>query len=741
LGYTGVYSETDRSEHSTETRTDVKIAIVYNRDSKRVINLFGMPNQEKIGLKTIQRVANGLKSGGHQVKTIEGDKDLLNNLEQFMPRVVKGELPGMVFNVSYGIQGQARYTHVPSILEMAGVPYVGSGPLAHSLALDKVVAKMIFQQNGIPTPRFAVLDDRGFDLPDLEFPLIVKPKNEAVSFGLRIVRNEDELREGAEVIFKEFRQPVLAEQYIDGREVNVGLLGNNPPETLPPVELIFGTEGPPIYTVEDKKRKSGREVGWQCPAELDSTTLDEARSIALKAFSALGCHDCARVDMRLDNAGNLYVLEINSLPSLGEHGSYTIAAAAVGLDFDRLVCRLVEVASSRYFGTPTPPSLVRTSGSPGDRVFTYLVERRDDIEKKVGEWVKLPSRTNDPTGIAEANKRISGFCHDMRLKPVPQYTDERSVTTWETRKGMEGGILLIAGVDVPNGIGTPSQMFRRDPEWLYGEGVGASRAPIICLQYALKALRSVRQLKNIPLGVLFYSDEGRESRYSHSFITAAAASAGSVLVLRPGNQNDNVVDQRRGWRKYVLKVTGKPRRLGKIHRKKDVLRWTMSAIDEMTRLTSKDDRLAVACSDMRTESYPQLLPHRISATILINYLDEKQAESAEAAIRKILESRDYGHSLELISDRPPFIRTKKRSGLYRSLRKTADQWEIPLHRESSLFPSVAGLVPSTSDVICGVGPVARDTDTPQESVLRISLVQRTLLLAQFLLKHAVSNNK
>jgi D-alanine-D-alanine ligase-like ATP-grasp enzyme len=96
-----------------------------------------------------------------------------------MPRVIKGELPGMVFNLSYGVQGQARYTHVPGILEMVGIPYVGSGPLAHSLALDKVVAKMIFRQNSLPTPDFVVLNDPGFEAPDLKYPLIVKPKNES----------------------------------------------------------------------------------------------------------------------------------------------------------------------------------------------------------------------------------------------------------------------------------------------------------------------------------------------------------------------------------------------------------------------------------------------------------------------------------------------------------------------------------------------------------------------------------
>ena len=95
----------------------MKIAVVYNRISKQVINLFGMPNREKYGLKSIKRITDALKKGGHQVIAFEGDKNLIDNLEDFMPQVMKGERPGMVFNLSYGIQGQARYTHVPGILE------------------------------------------------------------------------------------------------------------------------------------------------------------------------------------------------------------------------------------------------------------------------------------------------------------------------------------------------------------------------------------------------------------------------------------------------------------------------------------------------------------------------------------------------------------------------------------------------------------------------------------------------
>ena len=179
----------------------MKVAVIYNRESMKVINLIGALNPEKYRVEAIQRITKTLKASGHQVKTFEGDKHLIENLEEFMPAVVKGERPGMALNLAYGIQGYARYTHVPGILEMIGIPYVGSGPLAHSLSLDKVVAKILFKQNGLPTPDFAVLETPDFPTPDLKYPLIVKPKSGADSFGLKVVHNEPELREAAKGSF------------------------------------------------------------------------------------------------------------------------------------------------------------------------------------------------------------------------------------------------------------------------------------------------------------------------------------------------------------------------------------------------------------------------------------------------------------------------------------------------------------------------------------------------------------
>ena len=715
----------------------MKVAIIFNRESQSVINLFGIPNREKIGLETIKRISNALKDGGHNVVELEGDKDLIDKLEDFMPRVVKGERPGLAFNVSYGIQGQARYTHVPSILEMVGIPYVGSGPLAHSLALDKVVSKMIFRQHGLPTPDFAVLKDEGFPAPDLTYPLIVKPKNEAVSFGIEVVNNEAELRTAAQAIFDAFRQAVLCESYIEGRELNVGIIGNNPGEAFPPVELDFGT-GPHVYSYEDKTRKSGREIGFKAPADVSADVAKEAQRIAVEAFSSLGCYDCSRVDLRLDSEDKVYLLEINSLPSMGEHGSYVIGAETVGLTFGGLVNRLVEVASSRYFGTPHPPSIEAKKKKPSDHAFDFLTQRRDALEKEVEQWVSVHSRSSDQVGIRGVANELGERFVDMAMKPVESLTDLPFAWTWETSRGLDGGTLLICQIDVPQESDFPAQGFRRDPERLFGEGIASSRAQIVSAEYALRALRHQRRLRTAPIGVLCYADEGFDCEYSSGLITEASKRAAQVLVMRPGGFPNSLTTQRRGLRKYRFRSEGEPRRLGGTGKRPLLMKETFELLHSFARLGSRKDRLAITSVELRSDSFPMMHAHAFEATVMLSYLDRMSADKAESQMLHMLrDGYKFKARLELLSDRPPMKRRRPVQRLAGAYRKTAEVWEIPVSAGSSVWPSPAGLVPSEVPVICGVGPVGRDLHTPSESIERLSLLQRTLLLAQFLVQEHV----
>ena len=176
----------------------MKVAVIYNKktiDPADVINIYGIATKEHYNIKTVESVANALEKGGHTVQIIEGTMNAVEEMQEFMPKVVSGHGPGMVFNMAYGIQGHDRYTHLPAMLEMLGVPYTGSGPEAHAIVQDKVMTKIILQNNSLPTADFWVFSSPGDTFENLTFPVIVKPKMESTSMGMRIVHNWDDLRE------------------------------------------------------------------------------------------------------------------------------------------------------------------------------------------------------------------------------------------------------------------------------------------------------------------------------------------------------------------------------------------------------------------------------------------------------------------------------------------------------------------------------------------------------------------
>lgn len=718
----------------------MKIAIVYNRESQAVINLFGVPNREKYGLETINTIKEAMKAAGHQVKTFEGDKNLVRRLEEFMPSVISGERPGLVFNLSYGIQGRARYVHVPAILEMLGIPYVGSGPLTHAIALDKVITKTILLQKGLPTPKFAVLEKPDAPLAEdnLSFPLIIKPKDEAVSFGIRIVNNETELREGAQEIFKTFQTPTLVEEFIDGREINIGLLGNDPVEALPPVELKFG-EGEKIYTYEDKTNTSGREIEKVCPAELSEEEIRNLQSLAITAFKAIGCYDSARVDFRIDKNGNPFILEINSLASLGPGGSFVYAAGKVGLDYSALVNRLVNIASQRYFGKENDQKIEREISDPAIRVFNYLTAKRDKTEEELKNWTNLPSWTDDPVGLSSAVRKLETWLNKLGFKPMEAFTNNRSAWTWETKAGFKEGTLFVVPIDVPGEKGGYPIPFRREPEWLYGEGIASSRAGLVTALQVFEALRSVKRLKSAKIGIFVYSDEGRGMRYSGPFLRQAAAQAKQVLVLQPGYPGGKIVNQRRGSRKFNIVVEGDPLRIGfqtESGKKTDVLSWFIKQVEKIVALNHTEQKLSVAVQDVETERFSMLLSHRVRATVYVTYLDGDMADEAAQQIKKIFTSNRKGlqSHVEKLEERPSLLRRQKDKQLISKFKNLSENWKLPFGVISSLLPSAAGEVPEHIPVICGLAPAGREIYTPHEAVHRGELLQKALLLTLFLLE-------
>lgn len=260
----------------------------------------------------------------------------------------------IVFNLSTGIKGESRQSQIPAILEMLGIPYVGSGILAHAMALDKSVAKQIFKFHEVPTPNFQVFNT-GLEEMDssLKFPLIVKPACEGSGFGIHkdsVVYSEKELFKKVRELLKQYQPPVLVEEFIEGREFTVGIIGNGKDKTILPILEIDFKDIPEeygkFYTFE-VKTDFGDETNFYCPAPLSKEIEKAIKENASKAFDALGCRDIARVDVRLED-DKPYIIEINSLPGLKPvYSDLPKMAEAAGMSYEELIMQILKEAIER----------------------------------------------------------------------------------------------------------------------------------------------------------------------------------------------------------------------------------------------------------------------------------------------------------------------------------------------------------------------------------------------------------
>jgi acetylornithine deacetylase/succinyl-diaminopimelate desuccinylase-like protein len=233
---------------------------------------------------------------------------------------------------------------------------------------------------------------------------------------------------------------------------------------------------------------------------------------------------------------------------------------------------------------------------------------------------------------------------------------------------------------------------------------------------------------------MYYGDEGRDCVESSDEIRRAAARASRVLVLRPGNSGDRYLTQRRGLRRFDLRIRGTARRPGQGGRQPDVLRWAWERLEQACALSSKRDRVAVSVSDLKTRGFPNLLPHEVVAQVVVSYVDPAVADRVAGEVHALLTDKRDGLQVRWTQavDRPSMQRRPVNEPLLEAIRTAAGRWEVPFDEDSSLMPSPAGLVPDGVAVVCGVGPSATETFTAQESVERIGVVQRTLTLAQLL---------
>ncbi len=292
--------------------------------------------------ETVNAITSALETKGHNVDFIDVEQP---NLFTFF----KKNRVDMVFNIAEGKTGRYRESEVPAILDYLNIPYTGSNTLSLAVALNKALTKKILKAEGIPTPAFQIFS-KGNEKLDaaLRFPLIVKPNYEGSAKGINktnVVHSPRELFDKVRETIDFYKQGVLVEEFIEGRELTVGILENGKAQVLPILEIDFSTcsgSGEYFYSWRMKEYQGNAEMGltptFHCPAKLDAETERKVKEAALKTHSAIGCLDISRTDIRLSRDNIPYVLEINPLPGLDpKESNFPIMAYAAGMTYEDLI--------------------------------------------------------------------------------------------------------------------------------------------------------------------------------------------------------------------------------------------------------------------------------------------------------------------------------------------------------------------------------------------------------------------
>jgi D-alanine-D-alanine ligase len=325
----------------------MRIAILHTADAA------GPPEDPVLG-----QLDEALRSAGHEPSRLAIDSDVepvIAGLRELRPE--------LVFNMAESFGGKsALESNVAALLNLLGLRYTGSSPSGLIQAGDKTLTKKVLSFHKILTPEFATVYRGAVDWAgDISFPLIVKPPQEDASLGVTqksIVRDVRELLEKIGDLQAEYQSPALVEQFIEGREFYVGVLGNANARALPVIEMDFSKypEGlPRIASFEAKWGEGGEGGGAEFdgtqsvfPTDVPDELLDRMRSVATDAFNALRLRDYARIDLRVTEAGEIYVIEVNPNCYLERNSEFARAAAKDGIEFDALVAQIVELASARY---------------------------------------------------------------------------------------------------------------------------------------------------------------------------------------------------------------------------------------------------------------------------------------------------------------------------------------------------------------------------------------------------------
>lgn len=306
----------------------------------------------------LDQLDDALVTAGHVTRRLAVD----DKVQPLIDELTK-DPPELVFNLAESFRGKsALESNVAALLNLLDLRYTGSSPAGLILAGDKTLTKKVMAFHGIQSAKFATMYRGQSDwVGDIDFPLLVKPPQEDASLGITqksVVNDVKELLDVISSTQQEYQSPVLVEEFIDGREFYVGVIGNSKVEALPIIELDFSKFPaglPKIASWEAKWGDDGDEKGEQFegtqsifPTDLSEAMTNRIQQVAIDSFKALRLRDYARIDLRVTAKEEVYVIEANPNCYLERKSEFARAAQKAGLEYHALIARIVELASARY---------------------------------------------------------------------------------------------------------------------------------------------------------------------------------------------------------------------------------------------------------------------------------------------------------------------------------------------------------------------------------------------------------
>lgn len=329
----------------------MKIGVLYNLVEQVVRGSPEDAVSDNAVLDSVDLVREALKDG-NEVIPIRISREILIDLPALEIDVV--------FNLCEGFEGNVKAeAWIPAYLDLLGIPYTGSGCSVLANCLDKWRTKDLLTANGLPTPGYQLFRYQNTKLSSsLRFPLIAKPSGEDASVGIgpsSVVYCKADLYSLVDELLIKYKQPVLVEEYIDGRELNIAVLGNRPRRRVLPVsEITFDLPAghPRIVTYEAKwvaESQAYKGTRGVCPAKLPDLVLDHIEHLAVEAVNVMGCRDYSRVDIRLDG-DEPWIIEVNPNPDIGPGSGFQRSAKAAGMTPEALTQKIFDMALERKGG-------------------------------------------------------------------------------------------------------------------------------------------------------------------------------------------------------------------------------------------------------------------------------------------------------------------------------------------------------------------------------------------------------